>query len=330
MSVFNGGRFLRRAVDGVLAQTFRDFEFIIVDDASTDDTAEILKAYSDPRIVFLKNDTNVGLTAALNRALAVARGNFIARQDADDVSYPARFALQLAAFWRDPELVLLGSGYDVIDEHDVVRDRVVPLLSDPLLRWILLFTNPFAHTAVVCRADVLRQNSLRFDELFATSQDYEFWTRLSRYGRIANLPQALVARRNHPGQIEHVMAERQKADAARVSVREINRRGMKIDSAGRRELLRLMTHFPARLDVAELKSAAQLLRLLSIFHSGVRSVSREYSRYRKDFLWKFFHASRHLPLTALVASRLLPHAALNDPLFVAARAFSHCAARIFP
>ncbi|MGC8880316.1 MAG: glycosyltransferase family 2 protein, partial [Anaerolineae bacterium] len=89
MAVYNGARYLREAVDSILNQTFTDFEFIIVDDGSTDETPAVLDEYNDPRIVRLRNAHNLGLTKSLNRGLHVARGRYIARQDADDLSYPA-------------------------------------------------------------------------------------------------------------------------------------------------------------------------------------------------------------------------------------------------
>ena len=115
MAVWNGGPFLRAAVDSILHQEFEDFEFIIVDDGSTDNTAAVLNAYEDRRIVRMKNPANLGLAQSLNRGLDVARGTYVARQDADDISLPDRFAKQLAFLNNHREIGILGTGCRLID-----------------------------------------------------------------------------------------------------------------------------------------------------------------------------------------------------------------------
>src|SRR5690606_26457619 len=119
MPVYNGERFLRQAVDSILQQDFQDFEFIIVDDGSKDHTWNILQDYArhDPRVILLRNDTNNGVLAARNRGLAVAQGEYLAVQDADDISLPQRFRLQVAYLDQHPQVSAIGSPAQRIDEH---------------------------------------------------------------------------------------------------------------------------------------------------------------------------------------------------------------------
>jgi glycosyltransferase involved in cell wall biosynthesis len=194
MAVHNGARHLREAVDSILAQTFRDFEFLIVDDGSTDQSLAILASYSDPRIVIIRNATNVGLTKSLNIGLAAARGELVARQDADDRSYPERLASQVAFLDAHPEIAAVGAQARIIDGdgHQLPADERKPLDAESI-RFALLFSNPIVHTAATFRRKLVDG----YDERFVTSQDVELWSRLAENHPLANLPERLVDLRVH-------------------------------------------------------------------------------------------------------------------------------------
>ena len=113
MSVFNAGPYLRPAIDSVLAQTFRDFELVVVDDASTDNGRDIIDSYTDPRLARLYNPVNLGLSRSLNRAMAASRGELLARMDGDDISFPHRFAAQVDFLDRHPEVGVVGAAMEV-------------------------------------------------------------------------------------------------------------------------------------------------------------------------------------------------------------------------
>ncbi len=119
MSVYNGERFLRDSVESILGQTFTDFEFLILDDGSTDSTCEILEEYAnkDARIVLVRNDRNLGLTRSLNKGLRLVRGEYLARQDADDISLPKRLEMQVKFLDAHPEVGVVGSALEIIDEN---------------------------------------------------------------------------------------------------------------------------------------------------------------------------------------------------------------------
>ncbi len=192
LSVFNGEAFLAESIESLLVQSFRDFELIVIDDGSTDRTSEILHGFDDPRVRTLRNRSNLGLTPSLNRGLSEARGEFIARQDADDVSEPDRLQRQLDFFHRNPEVVLAGSWYKEIDESG--REiQEVQLPSDPLgLRWALLLYCPFAHSSVMWRKSPVQDFVGGYDERLDYATDHEFWNRIAARFPVSNVKRPLL------------------------------------------------------------------------------------------------------------------------------------------
>jgi glycosyltransferase involved in cell wall biosynthesis len=202
MSVFNGRPFLREAVEGILKQTFRDFEFIVVDDASADGSWEILEslAAADPRMVLMRNGENLGVARSRNAAIAVARGRFLACQDADDVSLPGRLASQVRFMDANPDVGLLGTMPEFIDE----AGRVIPssnypqLFDNGTLQERLPDTNCFCAGSVMLRRELLAAVG-DYDQDLAPSEDYDLWLRVAEVTRLANLPQRLYLYRRHSG-----------------------------------------------------------------------------------------------------------------------------------
>ena len=197
MSVYNGERFLADAVESILGQSFGDFEFLIVDDGSTDHTGQILRGYDDPRIRLIANPRNLGLTRSLNIGLAAARGRFIARMDADDIALPDRFARQLAFFEANPRTVLVGAGHARLDDDARTRAWATQPLRPVEFRWLSFFWTPVLHPSVMFRAGPIHEAGLRYDERLSTSQDYDLWTRMLSFGDAAVLEGPLVFWRRH-------------------------------------------------------------------------------------------------------------------------------------
>ena len=192
MSVYNAGGFLREAVDSVLAQTFEDCEFVIIDDGSTDDSLPMLKKVSDRRVRIIQQE-NRGLVAALNRGIEQSTGQLIARMDADDRCEPDRFAMQVRYLDNHPEVALLGGSVATMDE---AGNRLAPCVAFPATHeeiWAGIGRRPwvFCHPAVMYRREAAIEVGLYRPD-FAHCEDTEFFARLMTRHRAANLPQVLL------------------------------------------------------------------------------------------------------------------------------------------
>lgn len=201
MAVYNGAVYLREAIDSVLAQSYRDFEFVIVDDGSSDESVRIVRSYADPRIKLHASPQNMGQTTALNVGLRLCVGEFVARMDGDDICRPDRFAHQVAALDADPALGIVGSAVWIVDGRGRTLDFSPQPESDATIRFVSLTRNPFHHPTVMIRRRVLADHALEFDERFQANQDFELWTRLLPVTRAANLPYALLRYRVHGSNI---------------------------------------------------------------------------------------------------------------------------------
>lgn len=198
LAVFNGDAYLQEAIDSLVGQSFRDFELIVVDDGSTDRSPEILRAYTDPRLRILRNSENQGLTPSLNRGLAEARGEFIARQDADDISEPDRLARQVDFLRRRPEIVMTGSWYREIDSSGAILGNVRLPVDTLSLRWGLLLYCPFAHSAAVWRRVPVAREVGPYDPRFQYAMDHDLWNRIAARFPVANVGDYLVRYRLGP------------------------------------------------------------------------------------------------------------------------------------
>ena len=201
MSVYNGCPYVQAAVASILEQTFTDFEFMIIDDGSTDQTAAVLDTFDDPRIRRLVHPTNRGLTVSLNEGLALAAGRYVARQDADDVSRPDRLARQVAFLEAHPEVSVVGAQARLIDaEGHPIRTRMLATpLSNVGVRFKLMFDGPLIHSTVMFRRKTVYDGSRGYDAAWSTNQDYELWSRLAQQGCVmVNLPDVLLDHRHHP------------------------------------------------------------------------------------------------------------------------------------
>jgi len=193
LSVHNGERHLHEAVSSVLGQSFKDLELLIVDDASTDSSPEILRSLHDARVGILRNEARLGLTRSLNRALEVAQGELIARLDADDFCGPERIARQVEFLDQHPDIGVLGC--DTLLLHPGGRRELQRFPSHGIqCRWHLLFGSPVAHSAAMFRSGLVRQAG-GYDETVEFAQDYDLWSRLASRTDFANLPVCLVTRR---------------------------------------------------------------------------------------------------------------------------------------
>ncbi len=199
MPAYNAEKYIAEAIDSILNQTFGDFEFIILNDCSTDRTEEIIRSYTDPRIVSLKNEQNMGVAATLNKGLSVAKGEYIARMDADDISLPERFAKQVAFLDKNPAVAVLGTNVERFDESGSLGTS--QLATDPKQMHIdMFFFCGIAHPSVMMRASAVRKLD-GYDLAFEGLEDYELWCRVARQHQITTLPEVLLRYRIHSAQV---------------------------------------------------------------------------------------------------------------------------------
>lgn len=198
MAVHNAERHVAQAIDSILAQTFRDFELIIVDDESADRTADVVSRFSDSRIRYMPAGRHLGLPGALNLGMSRASGELVARHDHDDVSDPRRFEKQVDFFRAHPEAALVGSRAWLIDERGERVGRLDRCLDDVSVRWYHLLDNAFVHSSVMFRRSVVWEDLGGYDASLVSSEDYELWARVLQRHGAANLPDRLLLYRLSP------------------------------------------------------------------------------------------------------------------------------------
>jgi hypothetical protein len=205
MSVRNGAPHLREGIDSLLAQSFTDFELVVVDDASTDATPAILAGITDPRLRVLRAESNLGAAAARNLGFAACRGEYLAILDHDDLCRPGRLAAQVDFLDRDPGVVLLGTEIRILRGGRLHAPDHAPGGAPLLLRWRLHVDNPLTFSSVMMRAEAVRRlgGFLRP----GLSEDYDLYHRLLRLGEIARLDAVLTVWRAHPGNVSAVAPE---------------------------------------------------------------------------------------------------------------------------
>lgn len=255
MSVFNGEAWLQEAIDSILTQTFRDFEFIIIDDGSTDRSAEIIRSFADKRIILVRQK-NSGLAAALNQGILLAKSELIARMDADDISFPERLQTQVSFLDQHHEIVGLGSGAIYIDEQGKdVAPVFMPEQHADILAW--LPESPFIHPSVMFRKDAFYRAGQYLNE-FVCAQDAVLFNRMAREGRLHNLRQPLLRYRITRNAVSR------RTEEQRMLLREIIRRTVATNSV-----------------------AAEDARALAAMRSAATTE-------QKNFAYHFFLAKLHL------------------------------------
>ncbi len=199
MPVYNGETHLKEAINSILSQTFDRFEFIIINDGSTDKSEEIIQSYSDPRIIYIKNEGNKGIVATLNIGLDRSKGKYIARMDADDISLPHRLKMQLSFMLGHPQCKLCGTRAIAIDENGKILHKIKrPVLNDEI-KVRHLFKNSFIHPSVMLDAEVAKR--LKYSSSYEYAEDYYLFSQIILDHQVANLKDYLIHYRIHPENI---------------------------------------------------------------------------------------------------------------------------------
>ncbi len=217
MTTYNGARTIGESIASVLAQSFADFELVVVDDCSTDATPALLAAIADPRIRVVSNARNLGIVGARNAGFEACRGEYVAALDHDDLAAPARLARQVALLDAEPSVVLAGT-----QVRELAPDgRVVPTSygsgnTPVVMRWQLHLRNPYSYSAMMFRADAVRRLGGFMREPAVYSDDYDLYLRLARVGEVALVPEVLCTYRNHETNTTHAVKPAMDANAAAI------------------------------------------------------------------------------------------------------------------
>lgn len=199
MPAYNAEKYIADAMESILNQTFQDFELIVLNDCSRDGTEGIILSYDDPRIVYVKNPENMGVAGTLNRGLELAKGEYIARMDADDISLPDRLEKQVQYLDEHPKVAVLGTNVELFDENGVISTGWSS--TDPAqMKVDLLFSCGLAHPSVMMRRNVIQELG-GYDLAFEGLEDYQLWCRVAKHYDVTTLPDLLFRYRVHSAQV---------------------------------------------------------------------------------------------------------------------------------
>lgn len=200
MPAYNAERYIREAIESILNQTFTDFEFIIINDGSTDRTREIILEYDDPRIVLLENEKNSGIVVALNRGIQLASGEYVARMDSDDISLCNRIERQVMFLDNHKDVGIVGSALQVFGERIIEQNRFFSE-SKEKLKAELLFNSCLAHPTVMFRRSLIQNSNECYDIQFAGIEDFDLWWKLAQVTDIGCINEVLLRYRSHEKQV---------------------------------------------------------------------------------------------------------------------------------
>ncbi len=207
--VYNAEVYLEQAVRSLQTQSFENFEVLAYDDGSTDGSWDLLNRLGDDRFRLFRNDRNLGYVVGLNRGIEEARGEYLARMDADDEAHSTRLEQQVGVLDGDLSLGIVGTGCRLIDEEGSVTGQILKPESDVEIRWMALLDNPFVHPTVMMRREILIKHGLRYREELIPTEDYALWIEILQHSKGRNLKEPLLRYRWHPAQISQGKRDRQ-------------------------------------------------------------------------------------------------------------------------
>ncbi len=216
IAAYNGAAFIRETIDSVLAQTMPDFEIVVADDASKDDTLAVLATIDDPRLRVVRAERNGGPAVARNLAMAHAKGRFVAGLDQDDICTPDRFEKQLAYLDAHPDVVLVASTIVMFEDERERRDPYPDLVDPDQIDWTMWLLNPLAWSTAMMRGEAARALDPFERDAVRFAEDFDLYTRIRAHGRIGRIAEPLVRYRMHAGGASRAYEEGMIRSAARV------------------------------------------------------------------------------------------------------------------
>jgi glycosyltransferase involved in cell wall biosynthesis len=218
MAVYNGEKYLKTAIESILCQDFKDFDFIIIDDGSLDNTHSIINQFNDSRIKYFKNKKNIGLSASLNYGIELASSEFIARMDADDISLPNRLSKQIKFLEDHDEYGLVGSWIQELDSKKIYKYPS----NNFAIKNTFLSQNCIAHPTVMFRKSEMIKYGLQYDTEFKYAQDYDLWIRCQKHFKIGNIEEVLLLYRTHENQMQNTFKEYVYSEPALIKVKQLS------------------------------------------------------------------------------------------------------------
>ncbi len=225
LPVYNGDKYLGEAIDSIINQSFSDFEFLIIDDGSTDGSVKIIESYNDSRIRFVRNETNLGLIATLNKGLALARGEYVARMDQDDISLPERLKKQVGFMNQHTDLGICGTWSKTIGEVEKSWLTRFPVGHNEIMSH-LLFNTAISHPTAMFDMKKFRSLNLNYDINAIHAEDYNLWVKASDYFNLGNVPEVLLLYRVHRQQTCQAQSKRQEQTTAAVRKKMLGKMGI--------------------------------------------------------------------------------------------------------
>ena len=261
MPVFNSERFVSEAIESILNQSFKDFEFLILDDASADKSIEIIKDYEkkDPRIKVFQNEKNLGVVESRNKLINLAKGRYIAWIDSDDIALENRFEEQIKFLDEHSEIGLVGTYPIIIDENGKETGKWLFETDPQKLKIELFFHSPFLSSSVIIRKNCLPQNF--YDPRFPVSEDFDLYSKISEHSETANIPEFLVKYRINSKGLSKSNTEKMEQLSVQVIKEHAERLGIKLEENTIKNLRKPKTSSKIALEeMAEIENSLILLK----------------------------------------------------------------------
>ncbi len=221
LSAYNAQKYIKPAIESILSQTFTDFEFFIVNDASTDLTGNIISSYKDFRIIKINNQSNKGVAVSANECIEMAKGQYIARMDADDIARPYRFKVQSDFLDSNKDVGLCGSWIKTFGPIKNYIHRYPVSHED--IKFMMFTDNPFTQPGIMFRKSFFDMHGLRYNQDMFPAEDYDLWERAIRFFRSANIPKVLLDYRFHLENASSTRQEKQRQEADKIRIRQLDR-----------------------------------------------------------------------------------------------------------
>lgn len=291
MPVYNAEKYLTEAMDSILSQSFANFEFLIFNDCSTDNSRAIIDSYHDNRINFINSNINYGYLFHLNHGIEMAKGKYIARMDADDISLPNRLEKQLLFFNNNPDIVMLGSSAIIINNSGKEIQTLKMYLQPKLIFSNLFFMNMFIHSSIMGEANILKK--IKYDHNYYLAEDYYLWSQIALKHKTANIQEPLVKLRVHEESISIQKQEQQEACVKKIFAFHLSQ--LKINNINEKQLTLHYNLLKGKIDfntilINDVYDILKWIILLKTQNRNYKIYDKKFFEYKLQTFWnKYFY-----------------------------------------